>query len=643
MCGICGYVGDHRPELLGPMCAAMVHRGPDDEGTWHDPLHKVGLGLRRLSIIDLSPAGHQPMSNENGTVWISFNGEIYNFQEHRDSLLARGHLFRGRSDTEVLVHLYEENGPEFLQELNGMFALAIWDARRRQVLLARDHAGIKPLYYWLDGSRMFFASEIRALLQIPELPRELNQQAIPDYLTFLYVPGEETMLKSINKVEPGSYLLWKDGRVEKRQWFSLEYEPDESPTESEWIEQVHDTFMRVTRRQMVSDVPLGAFLSGGLDSSAIVACMRQSCANREIKCYTYDYGAEDEARDQFERDFPYAQEVARRLNVTLESFHLEPEVSLLPSMVLCVEEPDAATAVFANYLISKLARQDGTTVLLSGMGADEVLFGYRSHVALRMFERLRWIPRWLSSPALAVAASATSRAWGASSAIPRRLGKFRRAVLGSSLERLVALSDWSSPEIRRRLFQPDFAKLVGDVEGRVSRLQKYYDSFQGRGALNHRSHVLIPSFLGAHNFLYVDKSSMAASVEVRVPFMDLELMRLCARIPERYKLRGRTTKFLLKAAMEPYLPPAVTRRRGKTGFGPPLRSWVTGGLDPVIRELLSAKTLADRGFFAPGEVHTIVEDNRANKADHAYLIYCLLVLEIWLRTFVDRPGKEIAM
>ena len=643
MCGICGYVGDDRPELLEPMCAAMIHRGPDDAGTWHDSARGVGLGLRRLSIIDLSPAGHQPMCNEDGSVWISYNGEVYNFQELREGLLARGHKFRGRSDTEVLVHLYEDKGPDFLKELNGMFGLAIWDARRGQLLLARDHAGIKPLYYWQDGRRLFFASEIRALLQVPGLPRELNRDAVPQYLTLLYVPGEETMLKAIQKVEPGHYLLWRDGSVEKEQWFSMAYEPDESVSEGEWIEQVHDTFMRVTRRQMVSDVPLGAFLSGGLDSSAIVACMRHSFPDREIKCYTYDYGVEDEARDQFERDYPYAQQVAERLKVTLESFLLKSEVALLPKMVFSVEEPDAATAVLTNYLISKVAREDGTTVLLSGMGGDEVLFGYRSHLAVRAFERVDWIPRWLSGPALGAAITMTSAAWGASSAISRRLRKFRRALMGDGLQRHMALSDWSSPEIRERLFRPEFVELVRECQGPRNPLTKYWDSFDGTGSLNRRSHTLIPTFLGAHNFLYADKSSMAASVEVRVPFLDLELMRLCARIPERYKLKGRTTKFLLKAAMERYLPPGVVHRSGKTGFGPPLRSWVVGGLDPVIRDLLSAESVRARGFFEPAAVERIVRENRENKADHAYLIYCLVVLEIWLRTFIDRPGEEITL
>ncbi|MBN2562301.1 MAG: asparagine synthase (glutamine-hydrolyzing) [Phycisphaerae bacterium] len=643
VCGICGYVGDHKPELLEPMCLAMAHRGPDDMGTWHDPASEIGLGHRRLSIIDLSPAGHQPMSNEDGTIWISFNGEIYDFQQHRQYLIEQGHQFRSQSDTEVLIHLYEEKGVGFLAELNGMFALAIWDGRRRQLLLARDHAGIKPVYYWQDGRRLFFASEIRALLRVPGLPRELNPQAIPDFLTFVYVPGDATMLKAIRKIEPGHYLLWRDGRVEEKQWFSMAYEPDESVPEDEWVERVHDTFMRTTRRQMVSDVPLGAFLSGGLDSSAIVACMRHSFPDREIKCYTYYYDEEDMARDQFERDFPYAQKVAQLLDVTLQSFPLRADVvSLLPKMVFSVEEPNGDQAIFASYLISKWAREDGTTVLLSGMGGDEVLFGYRSFQALRLFERLRWVPRWLLGPGLAVGTSLASAVRGAQSAIPRRLRVFRRALQGDGFQRYMALSDWSSPDIRQGLFTGEFADRLRQAEPHADFVRTYYDGFEGTGELNRRSHVLIQSFMGAHNLIYTDKSSMAVSLEVRVPYMDLELMRLCARIPERYKLKGQTTKYLLKAAMEPYLPRNVLHR-SKSGFGVPLRKWVAKDLSPVIRELLSPEHTKARGLFKPEAIQRILRENHENKADHAYLIYALLVLELWLQTFVDRAGEEVTL
>ncbi len=642
MCGICGYVGDHRPELLEPMCLSMVHRGPDDMGTWHDQAGPVGLGHRRLSIIDLSPAGHQPMTNEDASVWISYNGEIYDFQEHRERLVAKGHQFRSQSDTEVLVHLYEELGPDFVRELNGIFAIALWDTRKRQLLLARDHAGIKPLYYWRDGSRLYFASEIKALLRVPGIPRELNENAVPEYLTLLWVPGEETMLKAVRKVEPGHYLIWKDGRVETKQWFFLEYEPDESVSESEWIDRVHDTFMRTTRRQMVSDVPLGAFLSGGTDSSGIVACMRRSFPDREISCYTYTFDAADMARDQFEYDFPYAEEVARRLGVRLKSFHLSPSViSLLPKLIYHMDEPDADQSIFPSYLISKLAREDGTTVLLSGTGGDEVFFGYRSHQALRRMENLRWVPRWILGPALAAATGATTPILGAQSALPRRLRKFRSALMGNGVERFLALSDWSSPMVRERIYTDRFASTL-DLARTAASLQKYYDNFLGTGELNRRSHILIQTFLAAHNFNYTDKTSMAASVETRVPYMDVELMRLCAKIPERYKLKGLETKYLLKEAMSRYLPRRVLYR-SKSGFGAPLRKWVAEDLRDCIQEQLGPRRLGSRGLFDPAAIQEILQENKENQADHAYLIYALLTLELWMQTFVDRAGEQVTL
>lgn len=643
MCGICGYVGTHQPELLEPMTRAIAHRGPDDVGTWHDAAGRAGLGHRRLSIIDLSPAGHQPMSNEDGTVWIVFNGEIYDFEGHRKWLIERGHKFRGHSDTEVLVHLYEEHGADFVQKLNGMFALAIWDMRKRELLLARDHAGIKPLYYWQDGERLFFGSELKSILRVPGVPRELNRELIPEFLTFLWVPGENTLLRSIKKLEPGHLLVWKDGRISTRRWFSLRYEPDHSVPEAEWVERVHDTFMRTTQRQMVSDVPLGAFLSGGLDSSSIVACMRSAFPEREIKCYTAHFAAEDLTRDQFVDDYPYAKRVADHLNVKLHAFVLRPEmVGLMPKMIYHLDEPDADPAVFPSYLISKLARDDGTTVLLSGTGGDEVFFGYRAHQAYRQYGRYDWLPRGIVSPALAAATSLSSTLMGAQNALPRRLRKFRRAFVERGVQRHMAMVDWSSPAARRRLYSPALAGVVPGDGAIPPAIQAYYDQFEGRGELNRHSHVLIQSFLAAHNFLYTDKSSMAASIEVRVPYLDLELMRLCATIPEDVKLKGNETKWVLKKAMERYLPRDVLYR-SKTGFGVPLRKWMAEDMKPLIADLLGPRRIADRGLFDAGQVAAVLAENEANKADHAYLVYCLLTLELWQQTFVDRPGEEVTL
>jgi asparagine synthase (glutamine-hydrolysing) len=642
MCGICGCIGTHRPELLKAMSDTMVCRGPDDSGIWTDESAEVGFAHRRLSIIDLSPAGHQPMANADGSIQITYNGEIYNFQDFYDDLAARGYRFRGKSDTEVLLYLYETYGIEFLEKLNGIFALAIWDARKQELLLARDHAGIKPLYYWVDGDRLYFASEIKALLQIPGIPRELNHDALSAYFTLLWVPGEETMLKGIKKVEPGEYLVWKNGRAEIKQWFHLAYEPDESVSEEEWIERVHDTFMSTTRRQMVSDVPLGAFLSGGLDSSSIVACMRQSFPERDITCYTIAYDPKHLEREGFENDYPYAKRVAEHLDVDLKTLFLEPDsVNLLPKMVYHMDEPDSDPTAIATYLVSKMAREDGTKVLLSGTGGDEVFFGYRSHQAYRHLERLGIVPRGITKAGLSAAYAISSSMQGAQSALPRRLRKFKEAFSAQGFDRHLALVDWSNQETREALFSPGLKEKIGSTGSEMASLRKYFDQFEGEGALNQHSHVLIQTFLAAHNFLYTDKCGMATTVENRVPFMDVELMRLCATIPERYKLKGNETKYLLKKAMERYLPSDVIYR-GKTGFTPPIREWIINGLEPMIEEYLSEERLTLRGLFEPREVQKILADNRSNKRDHGYLIYALLNLEIWQQTFIDQPGVMLS-
>lgn len=642
MCGICGYVGDHRPELLEPMNTAMVHRGPDDSGRWHDAPDQVGLGHRRLSIIDLSAAGHQPMCTEDGRYWITYNGEIYNFQEHRERYVAAGVKFRGHSDTEVILQLYAEMGPRCVEALNGIFAFAIWDARERTLFLARDHAGIKPIYYWQDGRKLFFASEIKALLKIPEIPRRLNRKAIGAYLTFLWVPGEETMLERIRKIEPGHYMLWRDGRIETRQWFTLDYEPDESRSEAYWVDAVRDTFLRTTRRQMVADVPLGAFLSGGLDSSSIAACMRHAFPEREIDCYTVRIDKTDMHREQFVDDYPHAARVAGHLGINLHEVELRSDViSLLPKMVYHLDEPDADPAVFPSYMISKLARERGTTVLLSGTGGDEVFFGYRSHRALRQLERLRLMPRWLLSPALAGAAALGAALFGAQAAMPRRVDKFRRFWDAQGFDRYLALSDWSDGEVRSGIFSRQLASEMNGHDESTERVARYFREFRGRGELNRRSHVLIQTFLAAHNFLYTDKSSMAVSIEARVPFMDIELMRLCASVPERWKLRGGETKYILKKTMEPLLPRDVIYRT-KMGFGAPLRKWLAEDLRELLAEVFAPERVWSRGLFDPDAVRRILADNEANRADHAYLIYALLTLETWIMTFVDRPGEELA-
>lgn len=630
MCGIAGYVGDHRPELLEPMCSAMAHRGPDDQGTWVG--ERVGLGHRRLAIIDPTPAGHQPMSAADGRVWISYNGEIYNFKDLKRELVSRGYEFRSGTDTEVLLYLYLEDGPDFLQKLNGMFAVAIWDDRKRSLLLARDHVGIKPLYYWRDQEKLFFASEIKALLEAPEIPRTVNYGQIPTYLTLLWVPGSETMLDGIMKLEPGERLIWEDGQVSRSRWFSLEYEPDYSVSKENWTQRVKDVFTKTVECQMVSDVPLGAFLSGGVDSSSIVAKMREAFPERDISCYSLQFDADDMERDQFAEDLPYAQTVADYLNVDLKTVGVDASsAELLPDLIYQLDEPDADPAIIPTYLITKLANADGTKVLLSGTGGDEVFFGYRSHLAYRLFELLDRVPA--ATPALDWASWLAGKR-DPQGALARRLRKMASSSRVDGFERHIALVDWSGPATRKDLMSDQLLAALPHHHDPLRSVADSFERFQGEGALNRHTHVLAETFLASHNFLYTDKMSMANSVEVRVPFVDVDLMRLAAQIPEDIKLPGRTPKGLLKRAMADSLPQQVISRP-KTGFMLPIRKWMSEDLAPVMHDYLAPARLKAEGLFNDKAVSRAIEQHTANHADHAYLLYALLTFEIWRSGYVS--------
>lgn len=641
MCGICGYIGHHEPALLEAMCDTMVHRGPDAQGTWHDAGHRVGFGHRRLRIIDLSDNARQPMTNEDGSIWLTYNGEIYNYLAHREWLEGRGHVFKSASDTEVILHLYEEFGLDCLNRLNGIFAFALYDKHARRLFLARDHAGVKPLYYYQRGGRLYFASELKALLKAPDVPRSLNRDALPAYLTFLWVPGADTMLADVRKLEPGHYLTVQDGRITMKRWFQLDHDVTEKLSTREWVERM-TAFEDAVARQMVSDVPLGAFLSGGLDSASIVACMRRRFPSRKIRCYTARTGKAATQRDGFAEDYPYARQTADHLGVDLRSFALEPDVmTLLPRMVWHLDEPDADPAVFPSYLIARFARSDGVTVLLSGTGGDEVLFGYRSHLAYRRYQQLARLPAGLVQGLFRMLSGGISLVRGAHHPLTRRLAKFAGGLAEEGLGRHCRLADWSAPDVRNALYSDELQAALADPDGIPACFQAYWDEFRGDGDLNRHSYLLLQTFLGAHNFLYTDKTSMAASVEARVPFVDVEFLRLMAAMPEAVKLHGSVTKYPLRRAMASRLPASVIHRR-KTGFGAPLRHWMMNDLQPLTAALLSPARVRDRGLFKADAVKRLIQGNQSGKADHAYLIYALLNLEVWMQTFIDGPGEAIS-
>ncbi len=630
MCGIVGFSGAFAPEDLARANAAQGHRGPDDAGQFIDAASGVGLGHRRLSILDLSSTGHQPMCTGDGSVALTLNGEIYNFRELRAELESRGHRFHGTSDTEVLLALYLQDGLAMLPRLNGMFAFAVWDRRDGSLLLARDALGVKPLYYAENAAGIAFASEIKALLTLVPDARELDPVALHRYLTFLYCPGAGTPLRSIRKVQPGEALLVRQGRITRRwAWYQLPIMRGVRGdlSEADAVAGTEAALRRAVHRQLVADVPVGAFLSGGLDSSAVVAFAREQTPG--IRCFTIETrgGQEEGTAD----DLPYARRVAQHLGVPLDIVTIDADrmAADVQMLVAQLDEPLADPAPLNVLYISALARQHGMKVLLSGAGGDDLFAGYRRHAALTYESAWRWLPK----AARAGLEAATAR-------LDRRQPMFRRLAKmfdGAGLSGDVRIANylaWTPERELLALYTPAFRERVrGETAARplldfLAPLPDDTPPLARLLALEQRF------FLPDHNLTYTDKMSMAAGVEVRVPFLDLDLVEHAARVPVALKQRGTVGKWVLKKAMAPYLPHDVIHRP-KTGFGAPLRRWLRGELRPLMDDTLSPARLASRGLFAPAAVQRLIARNDSGEVDAAYTLLSLMCIEIWCRTYLD--------
>jgi asparagine synthase (glutamine-hydrolysing) len=651
MCGICGYQGSFEPNLLRAMSASIAHRGPDGQGAVvleGSGAAPTGLGHRRLAIIDLSDAGLQPMTLQTpqGALTLIFNGEIYNYRELREELAAAGHQFVSASDSEVLLHLYQHDGLEMLNRLNGIFAFAIHDGRaagrpdgveRGALFLARDHLGVKPLYYAQVASGFLFASELKALLHERSVSREIDPAALHQMLAYLWTPAPLTMLRSVRKLEPGSALLVHDGRV-RRHWsyYTMPYEGivDARPAAT-LADELADRVATAVRRQLVADVPLGAFLSGGLDSSAIVAMMRRAWPQQRIDCFSIGF-AGDGAVEGNPADLPYARQVARHLGVDLHEIVIEPTaIGRLEEMVALLDEPQADPAPINALIISEHARARGIPVLLSGAGGDDLFGGYRRHWALRFERCWGWLPRAARSGIQSVAsAGASGRGRGQSNVWLRRMAKMFAYAGEDPQRRLVSYFWWSTEQVRRALYSPEFAARVAASDaaapllGSLDRIPAEHDRLQRMLYLEARH------FLPDHNLNYTDRAGMAVGVEIRVPLLDLDLVRFATRIPARLKQRGRVGKAIFKQAMEPYLPREVIYRP-KSGFGAPLRRWLRHELSGTVADTLNAEAIRRRGFFEPTAVQRLVELDRAGAIDGSYTIFALMCFELWCRRFVD--------
>ncbi|MFO0783007.1 MAG: asparagine synthase (glutamine-hydrolyzing) [Phycisphaerales bacterium] len=637
MCGIIGYFGTFTEQAMRAGMCAMAHRGPDDHGLFTDASAGVGLGQQRLSIIDLSPLGHQPMQDDAGLVQLIFNGEIYNYRELRTELQAAGARFRGHSDTEVILQMYLKHGASMLPRLNGIFTIALWDTRTRTMLVARDALGVKPLYIFESKRGLAFCSEIKGLLHLVPEARTLDHAALHRYLSFLWCPGEGTPLAGVRKLLPGEALELREAKVTKRwTWYQLPMFRGARPdlTEQQSLEGTVKHLRAAVERQMVADVPVGAFLSGGLDSSSIVAFAREQ--NPDLRCFTIEAaGGQDEGTTD---DLPYAQRVAKHLNVKLDVVRINADrmAGDLERMIVQLDEPLADPAPLNVLYISQLARDNGMKVLLSGAGGDDLFTGYRRHRAVNAERLWSWMPR----PARH-ALDATTRRLDQRRAWSRRLAKL---FSGAGLERDQRIANyfvWSREADLLKLYTPEFRRHLGTAMATEPMTQFLAPLPPGTPALERMLALEQRFFLADHNLIYTDKMSMAVGVEVRVPFLDLELVDFAARIPLSVRQRGKEGKWVLKRAMEPYLPHDVIYRP-KSGFGAPLRRWMQNDLRPLVADLLGADSLRRRGLFDPVAVNQLVQANQAGKVDANYTLLSLLSIEIWCRHYLDRAPAAVA-
>jgi asparagine synthase (glutamine-hydrolysing) len=630
MCGIVGIAqesGRRRfdSDDVRKMADRIFHRGPDDDG-FHDE-ETVVLGMRRLSIIDLE-GGHQPICNEDGTIWVVNNGEIYNFQRLRTELREKGHQFTTHSDTEVLVHLYEEHGEAFLERLEGMFAVALWDSVREILIVARDRLGIKPVYYWPFAGGVAFASEIKAFLPLAGFSPAVNGASLNDYLGIGYAVAPETIFDGVSKLEPGTCLRWHEDRYSIKRYWSMPADTDHTRSYDDWVEIVRAELRRAVADHTVSDVPIGAFLSGGIDSSAVAVLMRDACES-ELNTYSIGYAGSSVA--DYYNELPFARQVADQLRSNHREIAVKPDVAtLLPKLIWHLEEPISDSAITTTFLVSELSAES-VKVILSGVGGDELFAGYNRYLGDhydRQYSRIPAILRQRLLPEIA-----------------RRLpsGRQNRLMdLSRYAKRFVQAGelDWRA----RYAFYLAIAdrgavrNLCGMANARNG-LDRIAQQEQSDDELLRLLRIDWQTQLAESLLLLTDKMSMACSLECRVPFLDHRLVELAASIPHGHKLPGGRLKGLLKDSLRGVLPDAVIDRR-KRGFGAPVGAWFKQELAGLRTELLGDAALERRGLLDPDAVRRICDDHDRHREDYSDLILVLMNLEIWCRLFLDGTSHE---
>jgi len=647
MCGICGKVNFSQPNILESqlkqMCRSFSYRGPDDEGIFlsgpggngDKPQPFVGFGHQRLSIIDLSAAGQQPMSNENGTIWITYNGEIYNYRELANELKQKGHQFKSDTDTEVILHLYEEEGTGAVNRLNGMFAFAIWDENISRLWVCRDRIGIKPLVYYWDGEHFTFASEIKALLTDPCISKELDYEALQLYLAFNYVPAPYTIFKGIKKLEPGKCLLLQDGKIEIKSYWEPPASIDPviaSLSSQEQIEQFKAPLLEsindAVSSRMIADVPLGAFLSGGIDSSIIVALMARN-SDRPVK--TFSIGFED---DPLYDETHYAREVAELYRTEHREFKLSYKdmLSVLPDVISAFDEPVADSSAIPTYIVAQETKKY-VTVALSGDGGDELFAGYRSYMSEYWFARYMQIPGLFRRAIIEnlINAMPDSRDVKILEYV-RRLKKFIRATKGSFPERLLALKEVFPDEIRKRLLLNNNSHNGnGSQDLPLGWINKLLEGYKG-DPINSILYSDLKDSLPGDMLTKVDWMSMKNSLEVRVPLLDHRVVELAFRMKGSLKLNNGRTKYVLKEAFKDLLP-ASLYNRPKAGFEVPISRWLKTDLKFLIDQHLGKQKLKEQGIFDFEIVDELIGKHLSNKTDTSWMLWNLIVFQNWYHNY----------
>lgn len=623
MCGIIGVLGNITQSELIEMTESQAHRGPDNLG--HISINNVHLGHSRLSIIDTSKANNQPLWDSSKRVCIVFNGEIYNFKELRQDLIFKGYKFDTQGDTEVIINLYLDQGIDGFKKLNGIYAFVLWDSQNEEFIVSRDGCGIKPLYFYKDEKGFYFASEMKALLKLNNLKKNLNYDSIYRTLIFLWNPGNETLIQGIEKFPEGKTIVFKDNKVvlSKTTWEWPSYNPSNKNLSS-YKKELKATIEQSVKDQLISDVPIGAFLSGGLDSSLIVSIA--SKYNSDIKCFTIKGNDIELKNEGFENDLPYAKKVAEIKNLELSTIEINPNIlSILPKIIYYNDELAADPALINTYLICKHARENGIKVLLSGTGADDIFTGYRRHLAIKNYKYINYIPYFIKKLILSFISFFNLN----KNPKIRKIKKLFQYSLNHD-DTTLSFFYWLDPDVAQRLFK-DKDILSKDP---LKFIFEDIDKINITDPVEKMLYVEKKFFLKDLNLNYTDKMSMANGVEVRVPYLDKNIIELASKIPSKFKHTLFTGKWILKKITESYLPKHIIYRK-KTGFGAPLRRWLNNELAPLIDEVLSKDKIEARGIFNYDEVSKIISQDRNGIEDYSYAIYAILCFEMWCIEFLD--------